>query len=93
MSGRRRGVTERACYLVSVLAAAAAAAAQEAAQRAATAAAAHKAAVTAMPLWQHGLRCTVGVAACLGASVLVSRALHKEADKVQAGEVQLRHSP
>ena len=43
-----------------------------------------------MPLWQHGLRCTVGVAACLGASVLISRALHKQADKVQAGEVQLQ---
>ena len=74
---------------MSVHAAAAAAAAQEAAQRAATATAAHKAAVTAMPLWQHGLRCSVGVAACLGASVLISRALHKQADKVQAGEVQL----
>ena len=45
-----------------------------------------------MPLWQHGLRCTVGVAACLGASVLVSRALHKQADKVQAGEVQLQQA-
>ncbi len=93
MTERRRGITESACHPMSVLAAAAGAAAQEAAQRAATAAAAHKAAVTAMPLWQHGLRCTMGVAACLGASVLISRALHKQADKVQAGEVQLQPAP
>ena len=62
---------------------------QEAAKRAAADAAARKAVLIAMPLWQHALRCAAAMAAGLGASVLISRALHKQADKVQAGEVQL----
>lgn len=70
-------------------AAAAAAAVQEAAKRAAADAAARKAVLIAMPLWQHALRCAAAIAAGLGASVLISKALHKRADKVQAGEVQL----
>ena len=41
-----------------------------------------------MPLWQHGVRCAADIAVGLGASALVSRALHKQADKVQAGEVR-----
>ena len=69
-------------------AAAAAAVAQEAAKRAAADAAAHRAALIAMPLWQHGVRCASAIAVGLGASILVSRELHKQADKVQAGEVR-----
>lgn len=77
-------------FLVIAAAAAAAAAVQEAAKRAAADIASRKAALIATPLWQHALRCAAAIAIGLGASVLISRALHKQADKVQAGEVQLR---
>jgi hypothetical protein len=68
-------------------AAAAAAAARDAAARAAAAAAAHRAGVLAVPLWQHSLQCTAMVAAGAAVTHLLSQALHREADRVQAGEV------
>lgn len=70
-------------------AAAAAAAVQGAAARAAAAAAAHRAAVLSLPLWQHSLQCAVTVAAGAAITLLLSRALHREADRVQAGEVRV----
>ena len=45
------------------------------------------------PCGSMGCAAQWGFAACLGASVLISRALHKQADKVQAGEVQLQPAP
>ncbi|CAL8465905.1 g5441 [Coccomyxa elongata] len=68
--------------------AAAAAAVQEATARAATAAAARRAAVLSVPLWQHSLQCAATVAAGAAITLLLSRALHREADRVQAGEEQ-----
>lgn len=74
-------------------AAVAAAAVQEAAARAAAAAAAHRAGVLATPLWQHSLQCAATIGAGLVATVLISRTLHREADRVQAGEVQHSQCP
>lgn len=60
---------------------------QEATARAAAAAAAHRTAVLSVPLWQHSLQCAATVAAGAAITLLLSRALHREADRVQAGEV------
>lgn len=40
-----------------------------------------------MPLWQHSLQCAAMVAAGAAVTHLLSQALHREADRVQAGEV------
>ena len=54
---------------------------------AAALAAAREAAVLKMPLWQHGLFAAGTVAAVVGATVLLSRFLHAQADKALANQV------
>ena len=51
------------------------------------------AALAAPPLWQHALHSLAAITLAAGASALLSRALHKEADKVQAGEVRYSSMP
>jgi hypothetical protein len=41
-----------------------------------------------MPLWQHAMKCVAVVALAIWLTGLSSRLLHKEADRVETGEVQ-----
>lgn len=52
-----------------------------------TLAAAREAAVLKMPLWQHGAIAIGTVAAVVGATVLVSKLLHAQADKALSSQV------
>ncbi|KAK9807577.1 hypothetical protein WJX72_003191 [[Myrmecia] bisecta] len=53
---------------------------------AAAAALAAKEAILKVPLWQHSLKCLVIIAASCAAAHFISKKLHQEADKVDAGE-------
>lgn len=57
----------------------------EAAKQAA--AAAKVEAILKMPLWQHSSRCLLVVGVLLWGSAYLSHLLHREADRVEAGEV------
>ena len=46
-----------------------------------------------MPLWQHAIKCAVVVAVGIYVTGLASRLLHREADRVEAGEVIFSSPP
>lgn len=46
-----------------------------------------------MPLWQHALKMLATMAALLWAASLLSKLLHREADRVEAGDVSSPSSP
>lgn len=63
------------------------AAALKAAEAAKLAAAARSEAILKVPIWQHSLKCLAFVGAAVWGAAFLSGLLHREADRVEAGEV------
>lgn len=61
----------------------------KAAEAAKAAAAARSESILKMPLWQHTFKCLLLVAIVSWIAAYLSSLLHREADRVEAGEVSL----